>query len=414
MKEFYTFEGQSYEVDPSRLEEFLGQFPNATKVDEPGKINDSATADPIAESNDTDSGSESGLLELPQVTRKDTRETEEVAIKKLKSRFGGLGFTFEETGITGDYITITSPPDKDGNIKTEEFSFDNFFRNLFGGDKTQADKINSFIKDNYQKESMVGAVNIDLYAKTIKYAESTENATRSLLKQDPTVSITSGPNKGKKIEDLTAKEIEAHQKQVFLDVMEDNEIWSGVVEEITPSLEQYTSEQTRLIAGKYDLYSQSGVDQANKELEKLVRAKQEDLVNNSTEYKKLVNSVSKAVVSKYGHKDMPGSLLNEKYVLEAEEEILPFSSALRNIPLIGDSWADASHGFGVGRMQITKGDSEYRNIIAEGYALNSEGKEISDLEQMLKDGANESDPYKKMSPPSMREGVSREEYSGTI
>ena len=53
MKEFYTFEGQSYEVDPSRLEEFLGQFPNATKVDGLGK-----TTDPASES--MDSGSESG------------------------------------------------------------------------------------------------------------------------------------------------------------------------------------------------------------------------------------------------------------------------------------------------------------------------------------------------------------------
>ena len=374
---------------------------------EPGK-----TTDPASRS--TDSGSVDFSSELPLVTRKDTRETEEVAIKKLRSRFGGLGFTFEETGITGDYITITSPPDKDGNTKTEEFSFDNFFRNLFGGDKAQADKINSFIKNNYQKEGMINAVDVDVYARTIKHAENTENATRSLLKQDPTVSITSGPNKGKKIEDLTAKEIEAHQKQVFLDVMEDNEIWSDVVKEITPSLEQYTAEQTRLMAKKHDLYTQAGVDQANIELEKLVRAKQEELVNNSTEYKKLVNSVSKAVVSKYGHKDMPGSLLNEKYVLEAEEEILPFSSALRNIPLIGDTWADMSHGFGVGRMQIAKGDNEYRNVIAQGYALKNEGKEISDLKQMLKDGASESDPYRKMSSPSMREGVSREEYNGTI
>jgi hypothetical protein len=54
MKEFYTFKGQSYEVDPSRLEEFLGQFPNATKVDGPGKTTDPA-------SNVMDSGSGDGL-----------------------------------------------------------------------------------------------------------------------------------------------------------------------------------------------------------------------------------------------------------------------------------------------------------------------------------------------------------------
>jgi len=353
-------------------------------------------------------------LDLPKVTRKDTRATEEVAIKKLRARFGGLGFSFEETGVLGDYITISSPPDEFGNVETKEFSLDKFWGNMFGSDKKEANEINEFIQANYKKGEVSKGVNANIYTKTIKHIEDQERVQRNLIKQDPTVSITDGANKGKKIEDLTTKELEQHQKQMFLEVMEDDKIWGGVVEDIAPSLEQYTTEQTILMTKKHDLYSQSGVDAANKELEKLVRTKQEELVNNSPEYKKLVDSVSKAVVSKYGHKDMPGSLLNEKYVLEAEEEILPFSSALRSLPLIGDTWADASHGFGVGRMQMLKGDNEYRNIIAEGYALKNEGKEISDLEQMLKDGASESDPYRKMSKPSMREGVTTEEYSGTI
>ena len=44
--EKYTFEGTTYNVAPNRLEEFLTKFPDAVKVDEPGKINDSAIADP--------------------------------------------------------------------------------------------------------------------------------------------------------------------------------------------------------------------------------------------------------------------------------------------------------------------------------------------------------------------------------
>ena len=406
-------------IDAGKSKEEIEEFVERAKEKMAGKTDDSPvkTETPAVESkapavkpnvigwkapNDMGSESDDGSLESLNVTRKETRQTEEKAIKTLKARFGGLGFSFEETGATGDYITITSPPDKDGNTKTEEFSFDKFWGNIFGSDKREADKINSFIKDNYQTEDMIGAADINTYANTINHTEKT------------TVSILDKDGKAKEIEDLTAKELEQHQKQMFLEVMEDDKIWGGVVEDIKPSLEQYTTEQTILMAKKHDLYSQSGVDEANKELEKLVRAKQEELVNNSPEYKKLVDSVSKAVVSKYGHKDMPGSLINEKYVLEAEEEILPFSSALRNIPIIGDAWADLSHGFGVGRTQIAKGDNEYRNIIAEEYALKNEGKEISDLEQMLKDGANENDPYKKMSKPSIREGVSTEEYSGTI
>ena len=57
--EKYTFEGTTYNVAPNRLEEFMVKFPNATKVDEPGKTTDPA-------SNVMDSGSESGLLEQPE------------------------------------------------------------------------------------------------------------------------------------------------------------------------------------------------------------------------------------------------------------------------------------------------------------------------------------------------------------
>jgi len=63
--EKYTFEGTTYNVAPNRLEEFMVKFPNATKVDEPGK-----TTDPAPES--MDSGSESGLLEQPEPSKAST------------------------------------------------------------------------------------------------------------------------------------------------------------------------------------------------------------------------------------------------------------------------------------------------------------------------------------------------------
>ena len=46
--------------------EIVALIDRYNKENEPAKINDSATADPIAESNVMDSGSESGLLELPE------------------------------------------------------------------------------------------------------------------------------------------------------------------------------------------------------------------------------------------------------------------------------------------------------------------------------------------------------------
>ena len=52
MNEIYEFEGQTYDVNPNKLEAFLSQFPEATKVDAPGKTTGPAL--------DTDSGSGDG------------------------------------------------------------------------------------------------------------------------------------------------------------------------------------------------------------------------------------------------------------------------------------------------------------------------------------------------------------------
>ena len=58
--EKYIDEGITYNVAPNRLEEFLQKYPNATKIDEPGK-----TIGPA--SSNMDSGSEDGSLEQPEI-----------------------------------------------------------------------------------------------------------------------------------------------------------------------------------------------------------------------------------------------------------------------------------------------------------------------------------------------------------
>lgn len=66
MNEIYEFEGTKYDVAPNRLEEFMVNFPNAVKVDEPGK-----TIDPALEN--TGSGSDDGLLEYEFQTQGDKK-----------------------------------------------------------------------------------------------------------------------------------------------------------------------------------------------------------------------------------------------------------------------------------------------------------------------------------------------------
>lgn len=65
---------------------------------------------------------------------------EEYVVPELEYQFGDLGFKFEESGATGDYVKVTAP-----NGKTTEISLDNL---LSSKSKTQSDLLQSFIKQN--------------------------------------------------------------------------------------------------------------------------------------------------------------------------------------------------------------------------------------------------------------------------
>ena len=64
--EKYIDEGITYNVAPNRLEEFLQKHPNATKVEEAGKVNGSAEATPTGEPVAMELGLDDGSLELPK------------------------------------------------------------------------------------------------------------------------------------------------------------------------------------------------------------------------------------------------------------------------------------------------------------------------------------------------------------
>ncbi len=65
---------------------------------------------------------------------------EEYVVPELEYQFGDLGFKFEESGATGDYVKVTAP-----NGKTTEISLDNLFDSK---SKKQSDILQKFIKDN--------------------------------------------------------------------------------------------------------------------------------------------------------------------------------------------------------------------------------------------------------------------------
>ena len=105
MFEMYEVNGQQYEVSPDQLEKFFMDFPNATKV---GKTDDSAIADPNAESIDMGSILEDGSLALPEA--KDSKEI----VRNLP--------------LIDDAITYDKDPTLKENILNSFFNTDNLFR----------------------------------------------------------------------------------------------------------------------------------------------------------------------------------------------------------------------------------------------------------------------------------------------
>jgi hypothetical protein len=347
------------------------------------------------------------VLDLPKVTRKDVRKTEEIAIMELRQKYEGLGFEFEETGATGDWITIKAPLEYEGQPDeeraTEEFSFDMFWGNVFGADKREAKRLNDFVQKHYKKSEELKDIDADVYTATINNTIKLEKA----LPED------------KKLKDMGPKALETMQQEAFYNVLGKEGVWENVLKEINPTMDAYQREQMEVISKKYDLTTNEGVDSANKELSKLLKDKEKELLNNSKEYKKLLQSVNAAVVSRYGGKDIQGSLINRAYTLEAEEELLPFTAGVRKVEnwlYDGDAIADYMQGFGTGRLQVAKGTNDWTEITMREQTHQEFTEELSALKKRLEDGEDPNTEHVVYPPVSgFQKGVPIEPlFEGTI
>jgi len=414
MFEYYFDEstGKQYKVHVHNLDKFKLDFSSAYRIK------------PFGEA-----------APLPQVTKDDIKVTEEIAITRLKNRFSGLGYDFEQSNAQfgkgnplnafaggADLIKAIAPADRNGNRREEVFSFDKGIlgsdlglSTAFGsGTQEEADKFNKFIQETYVNGEIEKNVDADIYAKTIKFANTRP------------ITFTNEDGSVKTMQELTSEELEQRQQMVFNEMFDSEKIWEKVSLEINNPLKEYVAEQVSLLKTKYDLTNEGEVEKLNFELNTLIRAKQEELINESYEYERLTKSVEAGVSSIYGNREKSGSAINKKAILEAEKEFLPVASALRKIPIIGDTWADMSHGVGVGRIQIAKGDNEYRNIIANDQAIRDKTSELQKLQKQVKEAQNNPtvvdgisfDPlkasYTKMSKPSIREGTQTTIYQGTV
>ena len=348
---------------------------------------------------------------LPQVTEEDIKVREGIAVKRLQQRLGGLGWDFKPARIGGDYVTFMAPAEYEGQPDEERpqetFSFDkgilggkhgfSTLSSFFGGTSVseEAKAANAFIKEHSPRGEKQLGVDADIYAKVISNMGN----------------IATPGNK--KIKDLTAKELEDYQTNVFIRMYNDRGLQNNTLREIETQLATYSIEQVALLRDKYDFSKQDQVEVAHEELIKLLSEKEGELMEKSGEHKKLIKSINAAVISRFGHKQLPGTIINEKYVREGEKEIYPIISKIREIPLIGDAIADPLHGIGTGITQQKKGDVETRKIINAGIEQRRDINELNKLKKMLEEGEVIDKQFSEQifeGEPGMRGGV----YIGTI
>ena len=114
-------------------------------------------AAPIIEKKPTD------FLEpsLDTITPELINKNEEFVVPKMNYQFGDLGFKFEESGMTGDWMTATAP-----NGKTIEVSLDPFFNSKA---ESESQRLKQFIKENSAEVKGLSAIERSYAAENKKF-----------------------------------------------------------------------------------------------------------------------------------------------------------------------------------------------------------------------------------------------------
>ena len=241
-----------------------------------------ATAVPQIVSTGTESASENGSLGLPKVSPKIMMAEEGEAIAKLKTRFAGLGFTFEQARVGGDAITITSPKDANGNVASETFEFDYGVLgfDVFGKADSESQRLNEFIKLHANDSP---SVNAGAYANAWKFTNEAE--TDYLFEGDDIPEDKKGQRKLPS--ELTAKELESHT-EFLLDKLNANTRNSYEVKEIEDGIiADMANFQKDLVASLKNKYA-TEIAEAEKDLTSEKSSALLDLVN--SEYNEAVNA----------------------------------------------------------------------------------------------------------------------------
>jgi hypothetical protein len=98
---------------------------------------------------------------LQTITPELINKNEEFVVPKMNYQFGDLGFRFEESGATGDWMTATAP-----NGKTIEISLDPLFSSKA---TSESEKLKNFIKENSAEVKGLSAIERSYAAENKKF-----------------------------------------------------------------------------------------------------------------------------------------------------------------------------------------------------------------------------------------------------
>jgi len=304
------------------LDELLQSMPDIVvkekeaDISSPG-ININTTKEDTASTgiNITGLQSDNGSLELPQITEKETKLVEELGIRELQKKLSGLGFTFQESSLIGgadwmpgsDFITITSPPDADGNTVSEKFSFeapdveykdDKKGIGYAGTAQGVADRINAFINEHAEKSENYTdeGVNASLYTNSWNYANKT-------AKEHDYKNFSS--------------EEQWELSNKIIDNLNNSSDYNSVKDQVLGEMKPFLNETAISLKKKYDINTEAGVNSFYEELENVAKKEFTKRILENPEYKKVKNTHEKAVQGFFSQ-DIPLKMREE-----GELEVMP-------------------------------------------------------------------------------------------
>ena len=254
-------------------------------------------------------------FKLPKITKEETKLVEELGIRELQTKLSGLGFTFKESSLIGgadwmpgsDYITITSPPNADGETVSKKFSFEAPDLRYKDGKKGigyegsaqgVADRINTFISEHAKKSENYTDEGVDpaLYTNSWNYANK-------IAKQYDYKNLSSGEQW-----DLSNK---------IVDDLNNSSGYDLVKDDVFNNMQSFLNETAIDLKKKHNVNTEAGINAFYEDLENIAEKEFTKRILANSDYKKIKNTHEKAVQSFFSQ-EIPLKMREE-----GEIEVMP-------------------------------------------------------------------------------------------